>query len=114
MTDGERAAVLLALAGAREGQRVAEVGAGPVVLRGLLAASGAAGPADAEADVVVAGSAPDVPGALLLLAPGGRLVARAADPAAAARVTGAAGLVLRHVVPLGGGVAWSATRPGGS
>ena len=111
--DPELTAVLLALAGARQGQRVATVGAGPVVARGLLAGSGTPELVSADADVVVAGAAYEVPGALALLAPGGRLVAVAADAAAARRVAVAAGLELRHVETVGRRVAWSAQAPVG-
>lgn len=111
--DTELTAVLLALAGVRQGQRVAAVGAGPVVARGLLASSGTQDLVGAAADVVVAGAAYEVPGALALLASGGRLVAVAADAAAARRVAVAAGLDLRHVEPVGRRVAWSAQRPVG-
>lgn len=105
------AAVLVALAGPRRGDRVAAVGAGPVVARALLAASASAELAADDAAVVVAGAAYEVPGALALLAPGGRLVAVAADAAAARRVASAAGLELRHVERVGTRVAWSAVRP---
>jgi hypothetical protein len=107
------AAVLSALAGARRGQRVAVVGAGPLTTAALLAGAGAASPVEQDADVVVAGAPYDVPAAIPLLAPGGRLVALAADAAAARRVAEAAGLRLHHVEPLRTRVAWSAVRPGG-
>lgn len=111
VTDPVLAAVLVALAGPRTGDRVAAVGAGPVVARALLAASGTTELVEADAAVVVAGAAYEVPTALLLLAPGGRLVAVAADAAAARRVAGAAGLDLRYVEKVGARVAWSAARP---
>jgi threonine dehydrogenase-like Zn-dependent dehydrogenase len=115
-TEGEQAAVLAALAGVRKGDSVAAVGCGPVTQACLAAGSGQElpDPTSIEAGtvkVVVVGHAYDVPGALRLLAPGGRLVAVAADPGAAARVAEGAGLVLRHVERLGGQVAWSAQRP---
>ncbi len=113
ISDPQLTAVLLALAGTRQGQRVAAVGAGPVVARGLLAGSGTQDLVATDADVVVAGAAYEVPGALTLLAPGGRLVAVAADSAAARRVAVSAGLELRHVEAVGRRVAWSAQRPVG-
>lgn len=66
-----------------------------------------------SAKVVVVGKAFEVAGALRLLAPGGRLVAVAADAGAAARAAVGAGLELRHVERLRGQVAWSAVRPAG-
>lgn len=105
------AAVLSALAGARTGDRVAAVGAGPLVARALLAASSTAQLVESEATVVVAGAAYEVPTALTLLAPGGRLVAVAADAGAAARTARAHGLQLRHVQQVGRRAAWSALRP---
>jgi hypothetical protein len=117
-TDGEQAAVLTALAGVRKGDPVAAVGCSGVT-EGSLAAGCGQGLIDAtlagnaSVKVVVVGQAIDVPGALRLVAPGGRFVAVAADPGAAARVAQAAGLVLRHVERLGGQVAWSAVRPAG-
>ena len=112
MPDLLLAAVLCALAGARRGNHVAAVGVTPTTATALLAAAEAASFVHGDADVVVAGAAYEVPGALQLLAPGGRFVAVAADASAAARVAGAAGLTRLHVVPVGGAVAWSAVRPG--
>lgn len=111
MDDPLLTAVLSALAGVRRGDRVAVVGAGPLLVRALLAASATTALVDADARVVVAGAAFDVPLALGRLAPGGRLVAVAADAAAAARVAAASGLELRHVEGVGRRVAWSAVRP---
>lgn len=105
------AAVLAALAGARWGDRVAGVGTGPRTTAALLAMCGATALADGDARVVVAGSASDVPLAVGRLAPGGRLVAVAADAGAAQRVAGAYQLELRHVEPIGRGVAWVGVRP---
>lgn len=102
------AAVLSALAGARTGDRVAAVGAGPTVERALLAATGSTALVEHDAAVVVAGAAFEVPTALTRLAAGGRLVAVAADAPAARRVAAAAGLVVRHVEQVGPRVAWSA------
>lgn len=104
-------AVLSALAGVRIGDAVAGVGTGPRLTAALLAASGTAGLVEQEARVAVAAAAHDVPVALSRLAAGGRLVALAADPAAAGRVCAAAGLQLHHVEPVGPVVAWSARRP---
>jgi hypothetical protein len=109
--DAALAAVLAALAGVRRGDAVAGLGCSPRLEAALLAASGAEALVDAGAAVVVAGAAHDVPSALSRLAPGGRLVALAADAAAARRVAGAAGLTVRHVEVLGQVVAWSAVRP---
>ncbi len=111
MEDPVLAAVLSALAGPRTGDAVAAVGVGPMVVRSLLAASQTEELVDADARVVVAGAAFDVPTALLRLAPGGRLVAVAADAGAAGRVAAAAGLEMRSVQPIGRRVAWSAMRP---
>ena len=102
------------MSGARIGDRVAAVGAGPVVGRALLAMTQTAELVGGEAAVVVAGAAHEVPTALGLLAPGGRLVAVAADAAAAQRTATGAGLELRHVERVGARVAWSAVRPGGT
>ncbi|MDT7544492.1 MAG: hypothetical protein QOE99_602 [Actinomycetota bacterium] len=116
--DAEQAAVLSALAGVRSGDLVAAVGCGRITEACLAAGCGAplvdaVAAADATARVVVVGKAFDVPGALRLLAPGGRFVAVAADVGAAERVAAGAGLELRHVERLGGQVAWSAVRPAG-
>lgn len=105
------AAVLSALAGVRRGDRVAGVGTGPLTTAALLAASGTEALVSEGARVAVAGAAYDVPAALSALAPGGRLVALAADAGGARRVAAAAGLDLRHVEPVGRMVAWSAVRP---
>ena len=112
-SEAEVAAVLSALAGVRKGDVVAAVGAGRVMAACLTAAAGRAlhDDGDAAARVVVVVKAYDVAGAVRLLAPGGRLVATAADRAAAQRVATSYGLELRYVEPLGGGVAWAAVRP---
>lgn len=104
-------AVLSALAGVRAGDAVCGVGTSPRLDAALLAASRTEALVDADARVVVAGAAHDVPVALVRLAPGGRLVALAADAAAAHRVAAAAGLQVRHVERFGAVVAWSAVRP---
>ncbi|HWG94152.1 MAG TPA: hypothetical protein VNU66_08015 [Mycobacteriales bacterium] len=103
--------MLSALAGVRRGDAVAVVGAGERTTAALLAMSGAVAPVDRGARVSVAGTAPDVAGAVARLAPGGRLVAVAADAGAARRVAAAHGLELRHVEPVGRLVAWSAVLP---
>jgi hypothetical protein len=105
------AAVLCSLAGARTGDRVAVVGAAPQVARALLAMTATTELVEEEAAVVVAGAAYEVPTAVTRLARGGRLVAVAADRAAATRVAAAEGLELRHVERVGARVAWSAVRP---
>lgn len=111
MDDPVLAAVLSALAGPRDGDRVAAVGVATMVVRALLAASQTDELVEVDARVVVAGAASDVPTALLRLAPGGRIVAVAADAGAAGRVAAAAGLELRCVQRIGRRVAWSAMRP---
>lgn len=112
-------AVLLALAGVRHGETVGAVGTGPRLRRALLAAAGAASCGDRDCDVAVAGSPADVPAAAALLRPAGRLVAGgAADGAAGGAADGAAGgtardaaaaagVAVRHEVPVDGCVAWS-------
>ena len=111
MSDEVLAAVLCSLAGVRTGDRVAEAGAGRLVSRALLAMSQTLELVDEDAAVVVAGAAYEVPSALVQLVPGGRLVAVAADAAAAQRTATDAGLELRHVERVGARVAWSAVRP---
>ncbi len=103
----ELAAALLALAGARSGDRVWEAGAGARVRRGLLAAAGATGCAADDVAVAVVGSAEHLPGAARRLRPGGRLVAVAPDGPSAARSARAAGVAAPHLVPTAAGVAWS-------
>lgn len=63
------------------------------------------------ADIVVAHNATDVPSAVTMLKPGGRLVAVAADAGAVERTVARHGLVLRHSKRVGGRVAWSASLP---
>ncbi len=110
MDDAVLAAVLAALAGPRRGDRVACLGAGALVERALLAASGTSALVESEARVVVAGAAVEVPTALRVLAGSGRLVAVAADAGAARRTAAGSGLELRHVEQVGRRVAWSAMR----
>jgi protein-L-isoaspartate O-methyltransferase len=104
-------AVLCSLAGVRQGDAVAAVGAGPRLAAALCAAAGSEHLVEHDAAVVVAARAHDVPVALSRLAVGGRIVALAADAAAAHRVAAAAGLTTPHVERLGAVVAWSARRP---
>ncbi|MCU1594064.1 MAG: hypothetical protein JWO12_1456 [Frankiales bacterium] len=104
-------AVLAALAGVRVNQRVMVIGHGPIVRRALEAGTGCPLVEQAPADVVVALMAPDVPGAVTCLAPGGRIVAIAADNGAVERTTQRHGLVLRHTEMVGGRVVWSASPP---
>lgn len=111
--DAVVAAVVAALAGVRRGDRVAAAGAGPRTVAALLAMAGSEGLVETGARVVVAGAAHDVPLAVRRLAPGGRLVALAADAAAARRTADAHGLTLRHVEPLGARVAWAGVLPAG-
>ena len=107
----ELTAVSAALAGVRRGDAVAVVGEGHL-LRAVLRAACGRDLVDAPpADVVVAVVAYDVPVAVGLLRPGGRLVAVAADEGAAGRTASANGLQLRHVEPVLGRVAWSALLP---
>lgn len=108
--------MLSALAGVRRGDPVAAIGCGRITEAALAAGCGlplveASAAAAGSARVVVVGTAHDVPDAIRLLAPGGRLVAVAADKGAAERVAAGAGLSLRHVERLGAQVAWSAVRP---
>ncbi len=104
-------AVVAALAGVRKGQVVVVVGRGTVLRRALEAGTGAALVAGGPADVVVALSAPDVPGAVAMLRPGGRLVALAADGGAVERTAARYGLRLLHTEVVGGRVAWSGSLP---
>jgi D-arabinose 1-dehydrogenase-like Zn-dependent alcohol dehydrogenase len=104
-------AVVAALAGVRTGQAVVVLGTATTLRRSLEAGTGTALVEVGPADVVVALSAPDVPGAVQMLRPGGRLVALAADAGAVERTVALYGLVLRHTEVVGGRVAWSASVP---
>jgi hypothetical protein len=104
-------AVVAALAGVRNEQTVVVLGTAPVLCRALEAACGRPLASSGPADVVVALTAPDVPGAVTMLRPGGRLVAVAADPGAVERTASRHGLVLKHTEPVGGRIAWSGSLP---
>lgn len=104
-------AVFAALAGVRVGQRVLVLGKGDLLCRALEAGTGRPLVAEGPADVVVALLASDVPGAVLALAPGGRLVAIAADSGAVERTILRHGLVLRHTEPVGGRLVWAGNLP---
>lgn len=104
-------AVVVALAGVRDGQEVAVLGAGTVLRKALSAGCQRELTETGPVDVAVALAAFDVPGAVALLKPGGRLVAIAADRGAVERTATLHGLVLRHVEPVLGRVAWSGNLP---
>lgn len=103
-------AVLGALAGVRTQQRVVVLGDAPVLCRVLAAAAERDLVVDGPADVVVAVFAPDVPTAVTLLSPGGRVVGVAADRGAAERTAERHGLALQHTEAVAARVAWSARR----
>lgn len=102
------AAVVAALAGVRTNQRVFVMGEAPLLRRALAAAAGCDIVTEGPADVVVAVFAPDVPAAVMLVAPGGRVVGVAADLGAAERTAERHGLALQHTETVAGRVAWSA------
>lgn len=102
------AAVLAALAGVRNNQRVLVLGEAPLLRRALAAAAGCEIVDQGPADVVVAVFAPDVPTAVTMVAPNGRVVGVAADVAAATRTAERHGLALQYTEPVSGRVAWSA------
>jgi hypothetical protein len=101
-------AVVAALAGVRTNQRVLVLGEAPLLRRALAAAADCAIVSDGPADVVVAVFAPDVPTAVTLVAPGGRVVGVAADAAAAQRTAERYGLALQYTEAVAGRIAWSA------
>ena len=105
-------AVVAALAGVRNQQRVLVIGEAPLLCRALQAAASCDLVADGPADVVVALSAPDVPEAVAQAVPGGRVVGVAADLGAARRTTHRHGLLLQHSETVAGSVAWSARLQG--
>jgi hypothetical protein len=79
--------------------------------RALAVAAECALVSEGPADVVVAVAAPDVPTAVAMAAPGGRVVGVAADRAAAVRTAERHGLDLQHTEDVSGRVAWSARVP---
>lgn len=103
-------AVVVALAGVRVNQSVLVVGKADTIRRALSAGCGRELLTEGPADVVVALTGPDVPDAVLQLAPGGRLVSIAADPGAVERTVARYGLRLQHTEPVAGRTAWSAQR----
>jgi hypothetical protein len=104
-------AVLTALAGVRKGQVVVVLGEAPVLCRSLAAGAGRDLCDEGPADVVIALAAYDVPTAVAMLRPGGRLVALAADNGAVERTARLHGLSLRYTELVGGRVAWSGGLP---
>jgi hypothetical protein len=104
-------AVLTALAGVRDGQVVVVLGDAPVLCRSLAAGVGRALCQEGPADVVVALAAYEVPSAVAMLRPGGRVVALAADNGAVERTARLHGLTLRYTEAVGGRVAWSGSLP---
>jgi hypothetical protein len=102
------AAVVAALAGVRTNQRVLVVGEAPLLRRALAAAAECDIVTEGPADVVVTVFAPDVPGAVTMLAPGGRIVGVAADLGAAQRTAARHGLTLQYTETVADRVAWSA------
>lgn len=104
-------AVVAALAGVRTNQRVLVLGEAPLLRRALSAAASCEIVSEGPADVVVTVFAPDVPTAVSMAAPGGRVVGVAADVAAAKRTAERHGLVLQYTEAVSGRVAWSARLP---
>lgn len=104
-------AVITALAGVRHDQVVVVLGTATVLRKALEAGTGRPLADEGPADVVIALSAPDVPGAIPMLRSGGRLVALAADSGAVERTAARHGLQLQHAESVGGRVAWSARVP---
>ncbi len=104
-------AVITALAGVRDHQVVIVLGEGGMIRRALQAGTGCDLVTEGPADVVVALSAPDIPGAVLMLRPGGRLVAVAADTGAVERTAQRHGLQIQHAEKVGTRVAWSGSLP---
>ena len=104
-------AVVAAMAGVRHDQVVVVLGPATVLGRVLAAGTGRDLAGEGPADVVVALSAPEVPGAVAMLKPGGRLIGLAADQGAVERTAARHGLLLCHSEPVSGRVAWSAQLP---
>ncbi len=103
-------AVVVALAGVRANQAVLVVGQATTLRKALSAGCGRELVTEGPADVVVALTGPDVPDAVLQLAPGGRLVSIAADAGAVERTVARYGLRLQHMEAVAGRTAWSAQR----
>jgi NADPH:quinone reductase-like Zn-dependent oxidoreductase len=103
-------AVIVALAGVRMNQSVLVVGPSLTIRKALSAGCGRELVTEGPADVVVALTGPDVPDAVLQLAPGGRLVSIAADGGAVERTVARYGLRLQHMEAVAGRTAWSAQR----
>lgn len=108
------AAVVAALAGVRKNQRVLVLGDAPLLRRALAAAAGCDIVTEGPADVVVAVFAPDVPTAVSMAAPHGRVVGVAADLGAATRTAERHGLTLLYTEAVSGRVAWSAKVTSGT
>ena len=102
------AAVVAALAGVRTNQRVLVMGEAPLLRRALAAAAECDIVTEGPADVVVAVFAPDVPTAVGMVSPGGRIVGVAADMGAAHRTAERHGLALQYTETVADRVAWSA------
>jgi len=117
----ELTAVVAALAGVRRGQVFTVLGASrsaagvdesALVAAALSAAAGGDACSAGPVEVAVALRAQDVPSAVARLRPGGRLVAVSADGAGARRTAAAHGLLLAHVAPMPGRLAWAAVLLG--
>ncbi len=114
--EGEVAAVLAALAGVRHGDAVVAVEASRITRAALAAGCGqplvdevTALPGSAA--VAVVGDSNAVLTAVLLVRPGGRLVALSADADEARRLAAEAQVTMRHTEPVRGQVAWSGQVP---
>lgn len=87
------------------------LGAAPILCRALAAGADRELCQRGPADVVIALAACDVPTAVRLLKPGGRLVALAANHGAVDRTASRHGLSLAHTELVGGQLAWSGELP---